>query len=500
MNKNLILFTSVLLFLGLFGIGIVQIFWLKGAIKSREQDFDKAVFEAMNDMSTKIEDLSYHPIVSKMLQSQKVHANENGEIIIEMSDAEGNQSEYKLKQEAYPSVNSFNNGNQYDGVGPLLQNPNNANADNSYPIEIDNLQEFMAQQMTSLQPITEILDTSKLKEIIDGSLKAHGIKTRVRYGVTEYAPNNFVLLSKNAPLSELFKTPYSVDLFRRSMFDDSKTLKLLFPDRKKFLYTSMSPMILSSSIFFLMVVAAFILSFQIIFKQKKLSDMKTDFINNMTHELKTPIATISIASEMLKDNSISESKDNREKYASIIFDENKRLYNHVEQVLQIARLEKGELQLNLEDRDIHTIITATAGRFNLILEELNGKIELNLRAEHPILKVDEMHFTNVINNLIDNAVKYNDKAPLIKINTFNIITGIQIEVEDNGVGLSKEDQQKVFEKFYRVSRGNVHDTKGFGLGLSYVQSIVDKHNGKVWVESKLKEGSKFIIQIPGNIQ
>lgn len=145
---------------------------------------------------------------------------------------------------------------------------------------------------------------------------------------------------------------------------------------------------------------------------------------------------------MLKDNSISQSKDNREKYASIIFDENKRLYNHVEQVLQIARLEKGELQLNLDDRDLHTIISTTASRFNLILEEMNGKIELNLNAEHSILKVDEMHFTNVINNLIDNAIKYNDKSPLIKINTFNIITGIQIEVQDNGVGLSKEDQQK----------------------------------------------------------
>lgn len=502
MNKNLILFTSVLLFLGLFGIGIVQIFWLKGAIKSREQDFDKAAFEAMNDMSTKIEDLSFHPIVSKMLQSQKIHKNENGEIIVEMSDAEGNESEYKLKQEAYPTTNfgSENpNGNSYSGVSPLFSNPNNnSNNNENYPIEIDNLQEFMAQQMTSLQPITELLDTSKLKEIIDAALKAHGIKTSVRYGVTEYAPNNFVLLSKNAPLSELFKTTYSVDLFRRSMFDDSKTLKLIFPARKKFLYTSMSPMILSSSVFFLMVVAAFILSFQIIFKQKKLSDMKTDFINNMTHELKTPIATISIASEMLRDNSISELKDNREKYASIIFDENKRLYNHVEQVLQIARLEKGELQLNLEDRDIHGIISIAAARFNLILEELNGKIELNLNAENPIIKIDEMHFTNVINNLIDNAIKYNNNAPTIKINTFNIITGIQIEIEDNGVGLSKEDQHKVFEKFYRVSKGNVHDTKGFGLGLSYVQSIIDKHNGKIWVESKLREGSKFIIQLPEN--
>ncbi len=495
-NKNIILFTSILLFLGLFGIGIVQIFWLKGAIKSREQDFDKAVFEAMNDMSMKIEDLSYHPFVSKMLKAQQVHTNDKGEIIVEMSDEAGNQSAYTLHQEIPIGIGNGKDNGSYVPGNPVL--PEQKNSDNSFSLEIDNLQEFMAQQMTSLQPITDILDTSKLKNIIQEALKEHGINTRVHYGVTEYAPNNFVLLSKNAPLAALYRTGYSINLFRRSMFDDSKSLKLLFPDRKKFLYTSMSPMILSSSVFFLMIVAAFIMSFQIIFRQKKLSDMKTDFINNMTHELKTPIATISIASEMLKDNSISSVEENRAKYAGIIFDENKRLYNHVEQVLQIARLEKGELQLNFEDRDVHEIIIATAGRFNLILEELNGKIELNLNAQQSIFKVDEMHFTNAINNLIDNAIKYNDKTPLIKINTSDIITGMQIEVVDNGVGLSKEDQQKVFEKFYRVTKGNVHDTKGFGLGLSYVQSIVDKHSGKIWVESKLKEGSKFIIQLPSN--
>ncbi|MEZ5054167.1 MAG: HAMP domain-containing sensor histidine kinase, partial [Chitinophagales bacterium] len=363
---------------------------------------------------------------------------------------------------------------------------------------VDNLQEFMVQQMTSLQPISELLDTSKLNQIISESLQSHGIQTKFKYGITEYTNNNFVLLSKNAPLTELYKTPYCVKLFKRNMFDDHKSLKLYLPEKKKFLYSSISPMIISSTIFFLMVIGAFYMAFKIIFRQKKLSDMKTDFINNMTHELKTPIATISIASEMLKDNSISESKENRAKYAGIIFDENKRLYNHVEQVLQIARLEKGELQLNIEDRDIHEIIQASAKRFHLILEELNGKIELHLNAENHIFKLDEMHFTAAINNLIDNAIKYNDKVPLIKINTFNIPSGIQIEVVDNGVGLSKVEQQKIFEKFYRVTKGNVHDTKGFGLGLSYVQSIIDKHAGKIWVESKPKEGSKFIIQLPEN--
>jgi len=480
-NKHLLLFTAILLFLGLFGIGIVQIFWLKGAIKSREQDFDQAVYESMNEITTQIEDLSYAPIVAKMMQTRKIHQRADGEIIIEMSGQDVPEN-YIKEEEEKPAPYPFY-------VSPQ---------DEVSPMEFDHLQEFMAQQMTSLQPINEIVDTSKLKQIIENALKSHCIKTPVHYGITEFAPNNFVLLSKNAPLSELYRSSYSMELFRRSMFDNGKELRLLFPDRKKYLYASMSPMILSSAMFFIMVVVAFVLSFRIIFRQKKLSDMKTDFINNMTHELKTPIATISIASEMLKDSSISASEENRSKYAGIIFDENKRLYNHVEQVLQIARLEKGEMQLNLQDRDIHAIISATAARFKLILEETGGQIELHLNAENAIAKVDEMHFTNAINNLIDNAIKYNNRTPLIKINTSNYHSGIQIELIDNGVGLSKEDQQKVFEKFYRVSKGNVHDTKGFGLGLSYVQSIVEHHHGKVWVESKLKEGSTFFIQLPFN--
>lgn len=491
MNKNLILFTSILLFFGLFGIGVVQIFWLKSAIKSREQDFDKAVYEAMNEMSIQIEDLSYKPIINQLFKSQKIHTDVNGEVFIEMEEDFGNNntsSERLAYSNNVPYSNDFLEKN-------AIYNNQWQEEKEGIPTEVDNLQQFMAQQMTSLQPLNELLDTSKLNDIIEKSLRSHGIKASYSYGVTEYAPNNFVLLSKNASLVDLYKTPYSVDLFRRSMFEENKSLKILLPDKKKYLYSSISPMILTSSLFFLMVVGAFILSFQIIFKQKKLSDMKTDFINNMTHELKTPIATISIASEMLKDNGISATEENRAKYAGIIFDENKRLYNHVEQVLRIARLEKGELQLNLEDSDLHEIIKTTANRFNLILEELDGVIELNLQAKNSIHKVDEMHITNVINNLIDNAIKYNDKTPLIKINTFSIPTGIQIEVVDNGVGLSKENQQKVFEKFYRVGKGNVHDTKGFGLGLSYVQSIVEKHHGKVWVESKLKEGSKFIIQL-----
>jgi signal transduction histidine kinase len=226
--------------------------------------------------------------------------------------------------------------------------------------------------------------------------------------------------------------------------------------------------------------------------------MKTDFINNMTHELKTPIATISLASEMLKDPVISSIESSRLKYAGVIFEENKRLANHVEQVLQIARLEKGELQLNFNDTDLHEIIQNVIRQFDLICEEYEGEITSDLKASPSILKLDEMHFSNVIKNLLDNAFKYNDKKPKIHISTQNIRDGIQILVKDNGIGLSKEDQHKVFEKFYRVQRGNVHDTKGFGLGLNYVKSIVEAHHGRVTIDSKLKEGTTFAISLPYN--
>ncbi|MCB0300068.1 MAG: HAMP domain-containing histidine kinase, partial [Calditrichaeota bacterium] len=236
-------------------------------------------------------------------------------------------------------------------------------------------------------------------------------------------------------------------------------------------------------------------------------DMKTDFINNMTHELKTPIATISIASEMLKDNSISESKENRAKYAGIIFDENKRLYNHVEQVLQIARLEKGELQLNIEDRDIHEIIQASAKRFHLILEELNGKIELHLNAENHIFKLDEMHFTAAINNLIDNAIKYNDKPnPTVEIGYIQPDESgtiepdaemVSIYIKDNGIGIKEKHYDTIFRIFKRLHARDKFGG-GTGAGLTIVQKIIERHGGKIWLNSEINEGTTFYFTLSEN--
>lgn len=482
MNKRIIVFTSVLLLLGLLGIATVQVFWLKKAIQNSEQDFDKNVFQALYEVSNEIDNLKVSPLISEVLGSKDINAKIKGDLIMRTIDEEGKTTSL--------FYNDSMTAEQFAAIREQIEE--------SMPLQIDNLQQLMAEQMVSLTPIQELLDTTKLSSLISKALSNRGISICFRFGITEFAPNNFVLISKNTPFTALYKTKYFIELFPRSIIDQKKTLRLFFPDKSKYIYASIWQIIVSSIFFFLLTVAAFILSFKIIFRQKKLSDMKNDFISNMTHELKTPIATISIASEMLKDNSISEDSNNRKKYANIIFSENKRLANHVEQVLQIAKLENGELELNKADRSLHQIIEDVAERFILQLEELGGEIILNLEAKNDIFKVDELHFSNMINNLIDNAIKYNNKQPLIKINTYNTMSGIVIEVSDNGIGLSKENQSKIFDKFYRVSKGNVHDVKGFGLGLSYVLSIVKGHLGEISVESKLKEGTKFKIQIPNN--
>lgn len=499
MNRKQVILATILIVVGLVGVASVQMLWLQSAIRDREQVFDRKAYEAMDEIAQGIEELEYHPMLGQLfsdITTGTTGINKENDSIRQLLNQEGmmpdsmilieNESGnyYRIYQSGVDSVSYVDISQQK--INNLLE------------AQMGELQQMLMREMISLRPISEIIDTSGLNKLIKNALRNKGLKTHFNYGITEFADNNFVLISEKADLSELFRTKYSIKLFPRSLVDGNKYLKISFPDQQSFLLKTMTGQLLSSFLFFVMIIAAFGLSYRVIFKQKRLSDMKTDFINNMTHELKTPIATISLASEMLKDPVISSIESSRLKYAGVIFEENKRLANHVEQVLQIARLEKGELQLNFNDTDLHEIIQNVIKQFDLICDEYEGEITSDLKASPSILKLDEMHFSNVIKNLLDNAFKYNDKKPKIHISTQNIRDGIQILVKDNGIGLSKEDQHKVFEKFYRVQRGNVHDTKGFGLGLNYVKSIVEAHHGRVTIDSKLKEGTTFAISLPYN--
>ena len=231
-----------------------------------------------------------------------------------------------------------------------------------------------------------------------------------------------------------------------------------------------------------------------ILRQKKISEMKMDFINNMTHEFKTPVSTIMIASEALKDKDINNDKARVERLANIIFEENQRLGSHIERVLNIARIEKNDFKLDIREIDVNEMVTTVLDSMALKLQKHQVTANLHLDAQHAIIEADELHFSNILYNLIDNAIKYSPQAPEITISTFNKDDQLVIRVADKGIGMNRDQQAKIFEQFYRIPTGNLHDVKGFGLGLSYVNTIVKKLNGSISVRSEREKGSEFELK------
>ena len=274
-------------------------------------------------------------------------------------------------------------------------------------------------------------------------------------------------------------------------------VKIHFPTLDNYIFSSIRFMI-PSLIFTLVLLVTFVFTIYSIFRQKKLSEIKNDFINNMTHEFKTPISTISLAAQMLKDPAVAKSPQMFQHISGVINDETKRLRFQVEKVLQMSMFERQNATLKMKEVDANELITGVINTFTLKVEKYNGKITSNLEAEHPNIFVDEMHFTNVIFNLMDNAVKYKrpDQDLLLNVRTWNEGGKLYISIQDNGIGIKKENLKKIFDKFYRVHTGNLHDVKGFGLGLAYVKKIIQDHKGTIRAESELNVGTKFIIVLP----
>lgn len=268
-----------------------------------------------------------------------------------------------------------------------------------------------------------------------------------------------------------------------------------FPDKELHLLEDMGIWIVST-IFLLLVVIFFSYTIWVILKQRKLSEIRTDFINNMTHELKTPISTISLSTEVLNNPNITQNPERLSNYAQIIKEETERLKNQVDKVLQMATLDKNKVDLDFQKVDIHQVIKKTIQGFELILDSRKGIIEHDFKASNPIVWADETHLTNIFFNLIDNAIKYTKNDPKIFIGTSDYKSGIHIRVRDNGIGMTREQQKHVFEKFYRVPTGDQHDVKGYGIGLDYVMKMVKKHGGKIQLRSELKSGSTFKIYLP----
>lgn len=296
-----------------------------------------------------------------------------------------------------------------------------------------------------------------------------------------------------------FKAVYPLEPASGSSFENlvsEEWLSVVVPHQQSLIWKEVIWFILGSVLFTLIITTAFFITIRTLLKQKKLSEIKSDFINNMTHEFKTPLATISLAVDALKNEKVSGNREKTAYFTSIIKEENKRMNKQVETILQAALLDKQEIQLNLKRLLAHDLIINTLNNINLQVEEKGGKMEVELGAENDLILADEVHFTNVINSLLDNAVKYSKENLLIKLSTKNTGNKLKIIIEDNGIGMNKETLHRIFEKFYRAHTGNVHNVKGFGLGLSYVKTMVEAHHGSIKAESVLGKGSSFSVLIP----
>ena len=340
-----------------------------------------------------------------------------------------------------------------------------------------------------------IMDFSEdeIKGIIDSSLKKNDLKEKYEFAITNIF-NQPITVSQNFQ-NDYFNTAIK-ELITPVNGNQVETLHLYIED-KNYIIKKMGGLIAASIFFTCIIISAFALTIRTMFKQKNLSEIKSDFINNMTHELKTPLATISLAIDALVNEKVIHDVEKIRYYSGMIKDENKRMNKQVEKILQAARIERQEIKLNLVELNAHDVITKVTDNLQLQIQEKNGTISLNLNADKSLIEADEVHFSNIIFNLLDNAIKYSKGNLHIDVETSIAHNDmLAIKIMDNGIGMSKETQQRVFEKFYRAHTGNIHNVKGFGLGLSYVKAITEAHGGKVKVESALGKGSTFTLFLP----
>ena len=435
----------------------------------------------------------------KKLNIQNVISICNQEIIEEIEDLIVEKSTKLIIPKSFSSINSINN-NIHDEktlVDSLVSQ-----------LELIEDENFMVKRKTIIDIVNrhlslninfdldQLLDEEELIEIIDQVMDQHNLNLEYFYSITN---SSGLILFSNFEKKEnellINSTIFSDEFLIDDIYNERKIFSLYIMNLEKSIIRSFSSIFLISISLITIVIGTFFYSIKIINNQKKITQIKSDFINNMTHELKTPIATIGLACEALKDKDIELNKPMKDKFLSTITNENERLGKLVETVLQNTISEKGTPELKLEIFNIEEIIEKAMKSIQLSFDKKEGSIETDFMALNKIVEADKLHITNVIYNLLDNSLKYSENKPHVKISTRDVIGGLVIRIKDNGIGIAKDNQEKIFEKLFRVPTGNIHNVKGFGLGLSYVKSIMELHQGSIKVESKLGHGSTFLISL-----
>lgn len=362
--------------------------------------------------------------------------------------------------------------------------------------EFQNMSGQMISEIYQWEKTLE-LDNKEIENSLRQSLAFSNINTPYEYAIIKdgiVQDGTF----KRSQKKDFLKSKYMVRLFPDNIIRQDLILSVIFPERANYVLGSMAWILGGSMIFSLFILATFALSLYFIIRQKKISEMKSDFINNMTHEFKTPIATISLAADTITNPKVIKDEASIRHFISMIKKENSRMNKKVETILQIASLDKKEIEFRFENVSLHSIIEHAFETIDIQVQQRNGKINLNIDAAEPVIYGDIEHLTNLVNNLLDNAIKYSPEAPEISVKTKNTDKGIILTVEDKGIGMTKAVQSKIFERFYRQSSGDVHDVKGFGLGLNYARAIIDAHKGNINVFSEPGKGSRFDIFLPFN--
>ncbi len=486
MKKSFIWVLIALMTISLLGIIVIQSRWISWSINLNEEKFNKEVFSALNYVE------------------RELVASENTLDLDVLSSELGPTLPGQSKLDFYYRLGKLDDSTLI--TDDLTSLPGKSRS--RFQQNLSLMEGLEVSKLLKSRDLTERIDIKKLSPLIKRQLSRRGISIGYHYGVYSNKTKSFVILDDNFVVAEE-STQYTNTPINKSLYDSEYKINLFetdhnvpgmlfisFPDRKRILFQDVWPSILASILFTAIILFCFVYTIVVILQQKKLSEMRTDFINNMTHEFKTPIATINLAADSISSPMIINQPSKVNRFAGIIKQENNRMLSQVEKVLQMALLDKRDFKIRLSEINLHEIIVQAVEHANLQVEKKGGMVAAELKATRPQIMADQTHITNIIHNLLDNANKYSPEKPEIKVSTENVPKGIRITIQDKGIGMTKDQRKHIFDKFYRAHTGNLHDVKGFGLGLSYVKAMVGAHKGSIEVLSELGEGSSFILDLP----
>lgn len=513
MKRKTIVLLAIFFFLAITGLILIQLYWIRNAVAITDQQFRYLANKALESV---VLDLEEKELLKSIVEEIDPASTDSVTAIVPANSPLARKLQgYQPNSELLENYGLNNPGEPIaiTSAGHKIF----ISEENSSPFPMDETTEPSQQTINSeisgrvskkivfLETIMEkiLRTTPDIRERIDPENINRQLRTALN-NVGIYLDFEFSI--RSGRLGNIWQTPgftdkpgtnkFIIQLFPNDPVPSQNQIVMYCLQEQQYKFEKIGNLGFLSLLFTMLLLLLSTGTFIVIFRQKKMSEIRSDFINNMTHELKTPISTISLASQMMVDKSISDADKNIDNLAKVISDESMRLKFQVEKVLQMAIFEKLKMKLNLVETDIHIIIEKSVENFDLQIRNRNGFIKSDLQAANSISLVDEIHFLNSFSNLIDNAIKYSKDKPEIFISTRNNKKGLLLVIEDKGIGISKENLKRIFDKFYRVPSGNLHNVKGFGLGLSYVKKIIEEHNGSIKVDSQINKGTKFTIFLP----